>query len=53
MPGGHGDVDLVLGERRELDAGVVAARAEVVLVDDGDVGLAELQRGQRVLGLEL
>ena len=53
MPGGHGDVDLVLGERRELDARVLAARAEVVLVDDGDVGLAELQRGQRGLGLEL
>ena len=50
---GHGDVDLVLGQRRELDARVVAARAEVVLVDDGDVGLAELQGRQRVLGLEL
>ena len=53
MPRGHGDVDVVLGQRRELDAGVVAARAEVVLVDDGEVGLAELQGGQRVLGLEL
>jgi hypothetical protein len=38
-------VDLVLGERRELEARIRAARAEVVLVDDGEVDLAELERG--------
>ena len=53
VPRGHGDVDGVLGQRRQPDARIVAARAEVVLVDDGEIDLAELQRGQRVLRLEL
>jgi hypothetical protein len=53
MAGGHRDIEVVLEHQRQLDAGVRRARAEVVAVDHGDVDLAELQRRQCVLGLEL
>ena len=51
--GGDGDVQGVLGEAGEDEAGVARARGERVLVHDREVELGEPEGGQAVGGLEV